>query len=59
MLVWYPMGVAKQAEAAIITATSSGRGSTPVASASAMAMGAMITAMALLDTSSVITVVMK
>jgi hypothetical protein len=47
------MGVAKQAEAAIITATRRGRASTPVASASAMAMGAMITAMALLDTSSV------
>jgi hypothetical protein len=47
------MGVAKLAEAAIITATTSGRGSTPSESASPMAMGVTTTATALLVTSSV------
>ena len=41
------------------TATTRGRGSTPVAPASAMAMGAMITAMALFETNSVSVVVRK
>ena len=47
------MGVAKLADAAIITATTSGRGSNPSACASPMAMGVTTTATALFDTSSV------
>ena len=45
--------VAKDAEAPNITATTNPRGSTPSSAPSPMAIGAMITATALLDTISV------
>ena len=47
------MGVAKASVAANITATTSGRGSSPRLCASAIATGVTITATALLDRSSV------
>ena len=53
------MGVAKLALAATITATTSGRGSRPIAVASPIAIGVITTATALFDTISVSTEVSK
>src|SRR3546814_11264664 len=48
----YPIGVAKQAEAPIISAMTSGRGSTPSSAASASVTGVISAATALLLSSS-------
>jgi hypothetical protein len=53
IFVWYPTGVAKDAEAASMTATTKVRASNPNAFASPIAMGFTTTAIALLNASSV------